>query len=76
SLAGKTLIVDTKTKQKKDITLNMEIYKLLDFEEEEQLFFAFKKPAGLNEFSLIIFNLENREPLFESAIEEKIIYLK
>ncbi|MDD3774246.1 MAG: hypothetical protein PHW50_03150, partial [Patescibacteria group bacterium] len=42
SLAGKTLIVDTKTKQKKDITLNMEIYKLLDFEEEEQLFFAFK----------------------------------
>lgn len=76
SLAGKTLIIDLKTKEKKDITLGYEFYKLLDYDKINDYFFAFKKPAGLNEFALIIFDPDEREPLFESAIEEKIIYLK
>ena len=76
SLAGQTLLVDLKTKEKKDFSFNLDLYKLLNFDKDAGYFFAYKKPNGLNEYSLIIFKPDTNKPLFESSIESEIIYLK
>ena len=75
SLAGQTLLVDLTTKEKKDFSFNLTLYKLLSYNKNFDCFYAFKKPNGLDEYSLIIFKSDAQSSIFESSIESKIIYL-
>jgi len=74
SLSGETLAIDLKTKTKKEYIFSVSVYKLLNYIKEKDYFVALKKTSALRETSLIIF--KDKEIIFESPIEEKIIFIK
>lgn len=74
SFAGEILELNLKTKEKKKSDLNPGVYRLLAYIKAKDHFIGLKKPSALKEYSLVIF--DNKKTIFESPIEEKIVYLR
>jgi hypothetical protein len=76
SLAGETIQINLDTKEQKNYTFNLDLYKLLDYDSTSGYLFALTKPVGLDEYSLIIFKLTDSTAFYESSLESQINYLK
>jgi len=74
SFAGEIIALDLNSKTKKEHTFGVEVYRLLNYLADKDYFIALKKSSALTETSLVIF--KESDIIFESPIEEKIVFLK